>query len=131
MIDLSAAPAAWVLGVHLLSAHAPDTYMHHGAARAYRAETPGAYIWHRPSCLSAGAYRNSLARWSAHIGCTVQPLGRLGVSVSAVTGYGAPRLAVLPRLHAGPWRLTLGASRGTAFLHLSAEWPTHSQRTDP
>lgn len=68
---------ATILGLHLLTAHA------HGG---YESRTPGIYF-RDASCITAGAYRNSVGRLSIYAGCTLER-GRFALTLGGVTGYG-------------------------------------------
>ncbi len=70
--------STWILGLHLLTAH---------AAQGYEAITPGAYARHE-SGFTVGAYRNSIGRPSAYAGWTFETEDRrFALTVGAVTGY--------------------------------------------
>lgn len=69
---------AWVIGVHLLTAH---------AASGYEAVTPGIYARHE-SGFTVGAYRNSIGRESVYAGWTWEtPDRRFALTAGGVTGY--------------------------------------------
>lgn len=82
-----------MLGLHLMTAH-----LHSG----YESITPGIYARYE-SCATVGMYRNSVGRWSAYVGCTVEA-GRFAVTMGGVTGYGftvAPMMVPSVRLNLG------------------------------
>lgn len=127
MPDLS----AWVLGLHLLSAHDPGCHMESGRCVAYQNVNPGLYA-RAPSGLTMGLYRNSYSRMSAYAGWTFETKDRrFALTVAAATGY--PRATVIPlavpSVRFGltdAWSLRIaGAPRfekgGAAVLHLSIE----------
>lgn len=90
-----------VLGAHLLSLHAPASYVSwedaHGNVEArtrYETITPGAYVV-LANGATVGAYRNSYGRPSVYAGWTFRTQDdRFAVTVGAVTGYG--RFATSP-----------------------------------
>jgi hypothetical protein len=126
--------AAWVLGAHLLSFHAPGAYTDDAGRRvAYERVTPGLYL-RAPSGLTFGAYRNSYGDGSAYVGWTFETDDkRFALTVAGVAGY--KRAAVLPMVIpsvrfsltdklalriAGAPRIEKG---GAALLHVAVEAP--------
>lgn len=114
---------AWIVGLHLLSAHAQP---------GFEAATVGLYA-QAPSGLTAGVLRNSERRLSLYAGETWHTAdGRWAITAGAITGYRGARVTPLlvPSL-----RLQLGdgaAARislipkppregGSSALHLSLE----------
>jgi hypothetical protein len=129
---ISATIAAWTLGAHLLSFHAPGAYTSDAGRRvAYERITPGLYL-RAPSGLTFGAYRNSYGDGSAYAGWTFETESkRFALTVAGVTGY--ERARVLPLLIpsvrfgltddlalriAGAPRIEKG---GAALLHVAVE----------
>jgi hypothetical protein len=133
---ISATIAAWTLGAHLLSFHAPGAYTSDAGRRvAYERVTPGLYL-RAPSGLTFGAYRNSYGDGSAYAGWTFETEDkRFALTVAGVAGY--KRAAVLPMVIpsvrfsltdddkmalriAGAPRIEKG---GAALLHVAVEAP--------
>lgn len=88
----------WVLGVHLLSLHAPK--------REYETFTPGVYL--RAEGWQAGVYRNSEAGTSAYAGRMFEA-GRFFLLVGAVTGYERAKVVplVAPGVSLGEFKISL------------------------
>lgn len=109
---------ALVIGAHLATA---------SDHRGYETITPGLYL-RADSCLTLGAYRNSVGSRSLYAGCTLQS-GPWALTVGAVTGYGRP----LAPLVVPSYRWAIGAHSsarialipappgGAAALHFAVE----------
>lgn len=74
----SQVPLPWILGLHLLSAHA-----HPG----YDTVTPGLFV-RSPGGITAGVLRNSVGRPGVYLGQTFETAdGRFALTLGAITGY--------------------------------------------
>ena len=80
---------AWIIGVHLVTAHFPAAY---DGVHRFEWLTPGLYVV-APGGATVGAYRNSYGNASAYAGWTWRR-GQWALMVGAVTGY--DRASVLP-----------------------------------
>lgn len=112
---------AWLVGLHLLSAHAQP---------GYQSATVGIYA-QSPDGLTAGVLRNSEGGVSAYVGQTFE-VGPLSVTLGTIGGYkrGGLQPLLVPSLRL--WRAGDVAARlslipapphrgGSAALHLSLE----------
>lgn len=124
--------AGWIVGLHLLSQHAPNCYLEQGHCAPYNNSNPGIYF-RAPSGLTVGGYTNSYRLPSAYAGWTFETQDRrFALTVAGVTGYpqAAVRPLVVPSVRLGlSERLSLrlaGAPRvdrdTAAVVHLSLEW---------
>jgi hypothetical protein len=96
--------AAWIIGVHLATAHAaPGLELH----------TAGVYAV-APGGLTAGALRNSHGRGSLYLAHTWQR-GPWGLTAGAITGY--PARPVLPMLVPSV-RVPLGSGAAARLSYL-------------
>lgn len=120
---MTASEDVWMLGLHLLSAHAQP---------GYEATTVGVYA-QAPSGLTLGALRNSERRLSFYAGHTWQTADdRWALTAGGITGYRSARLNPLlvpsvrmPVGDASAVRLSLipkPRNGGSSALHLSFEW---------
>lgn len=114
---------AWVLGAHLLSAHAQP---------GYEAATVGLYA-RAPGGMTVGALRNSERSLSLYAGHTWQTAdGRWALTAGVISGYSSARLnpLLVPSV-----RVPLGAAAaarislipkprngGSSAVHFSVEW---------
>lgn len=119
---MTASADVWILGLHLLSAHAQP---------GYEAATVGVYA-QAPSGLTVGALRNSERRLSLYAGHTWQTAdGRWSLTAGGITGYRSARLNPLlvpsvrvPLGGAAAARISLipkPRNGGSSALHLSLE----------
>jgi hypothetical protein len=124
----------WIVGLHLISLHAPNCYEVERVCRRYESGTPGVYF-KAPRGLTVGGYSNSYGKPSAYAGWTFETDDRrFALTVAGATGY--PRGAVVP-LVAPSIRMNLserlalrlaGSPRigksGAGVVHLALEWQT-------
>lgn len=123
--------ASWIIGLHLLSLHAPNCYDDRGQCRRYEVATTGLYA-KAPSGLTFGGYTNSYGKPSAYAGWTFETRDkRFALLVAGVTGYArapvVPLVAPSVRFEIGQWTAlrVAGMPRfekgGASVLHLAIE----------
>lgn len=85
---------AWIIGLHLMSWHAPNCHDDNGHCVRYEKATTGLYA-KAASGFTFGAYKNSYGHNSVYVGLSVETDNkRFALTVAAVTGY--PRGRIVP-----------------------------------
>lgn len=120
---MTASADVWMLGLHLLSAHAQP---------GYEAATVGVYA-QAPSGLTLGVLRNSERRLSLYAGHTWHTAdGRWALTAGGITGYRSARVSPLlvpslrvPLGDGSALRVSLipkPRNGGSSAVHVGAEW---------
>jgi len=103
-----------IIGALIASTHCDNgnpAFTDYQNRRVHNGLTPGLYLLHEQTCLTAGIYRNSWRRQAAFAGCSLtktlesnQAIS-IGLTAGLVSGYAHSKILLAPSIQYGPVRL--------------------------